>query len=117
MVLSFPYAPTAGYTGIVQDLCIPTPDIHTSHVGGVVPPIAHTGHTTERNHMKVWQVEIKGAGVAPYKFKTEEEAKSWGLATFRPFRLLWERVPAVSSHPEGVKGGTLYYYYDKVETA
>ena len=83
----------------------------------MVPPIAHTGHTTERKHMKVWQVEIKGAGVAPYKFKTEAEAKSWGLATFRPFRLLWERVPAVSSHPEGVKGGTLYYYYDKVETA
>ena len=59
--------------------------------------------------MKKWKVEIKGKGVIPHLFDTEEEARDFGLASFSPYRLLWVRVPSVSSHPEGVRGGTLYY--------
>lgn len=64
--------------------------------------------------MKVWQVEIKGAGIAPYIFKSEKEARDWGIATFRPFRLHWRQEPMVSSHPDGVKGSTIYYEHNEV---
>ncbi len=57
--------------------------------------------------MKVWQVEIKGKGVIPHHFATEEEARDFGLASFTPFRLLWKRVPSVAG--ESKRGGNLYY--------
>lgn len=37
--------------------------------------------------MKVYQVEIKGKGIIPHLFTTKEEAESFALASFSPYRI------------------------------